>query len=81
MNMSLGGKIVKSFFNRALEHGLLTGNYFCSECAGLMEFEDDNEDILVCPKCGHSVELEAYGFDDPEDYNSLYPSEEDVDDD
>lgn len=44
-----------SFFNDAQRDGLLTGRYICSECGGLMEFEDEWEDTLVCPACGHSV--------------------------
>ena len=38
-----------SFFNDAQRDGLLTGRYICSECGGLMEFEDEWEDTLVCP--------------------------------
>ena len=49
-----------SFFNDAQRDGLLTGRYICSECGGLMEFEDEWEDTLVCPACGHSVDLEHY---------------------
>ena len=51
-----------SFFNDAQRDGLLTGRYICSECGGLMEFEDEWEDTLVCPACGHSVDLEHYGL-------------------
>ena len=36
-----------SFFNDAQRDGLLTGRYICSECGGLMEFEDEWEDTLV----------------------------------
>ena len=64
------------FFNEKLAKSLLSGLYTCSECGGRMEFEDDNEDVLVCPKCGHSVELEEYGFEHPEDYNDLYPTKD-----
>lgn len=53
-----------SFFNDAQRDGLLTGRYICSECGGLMEFEDEWEDTLVCPACGHSVDLEHYGNDE-----------------
>lgn len=52
-----------SFFNDAQRDGLLTGRYICSECGGLMEFEDEWEDTLVCPACGHSVDLEHYGME------------------
>lgn len=66
------------FFNNILAEALLSGRYICSKCGAQMEFEDDWEDILICPKCGHSVELEEYGFENDEDYNSLYPTKEEV---
>lgn len=34
-----------SFFNDAQRDGLLTGRYICSECGGLMEFEDEMKPI------------------------------------
>lgn len=55
-----------SFFNDAQRDGLLTGRYICGECGGLMEFEDEWEDTLVCPACGHSVDLEHYGMENDE---------------
>ena len=58
-----------SFFNDAQRDALFTGRYICSECGGLMEFEDEYEDILVCPACGHSVELEHYGFENKDPCN------------
>lgn len=61
-----------SFFNDAQRDGLLTGRYICSECGGLMEFEDEWEDTLVCPACGHSVDLEHYGMENDEEYDALY---------
>lgn len=51
-----------SFFNDAQRDGLLTGRYICSECGGLMEFEDEWEDTLVCPACGHSVGFRALRY-------------------
>ena len=36
-----------SFFNDAQRDGLLTGRYICSECGGLMEFEDEWEDMTL----------------------------------
>lgn len=60
-----------SFFNDAQRDGLLTGRYICSECGGLMEFEDEWEDTLVCPACGHSVDLEHYGMENDEEYDVL----------
>lgn len=70
-----------SFFNNSQIEGLLTGQYICSECGGLMEFEDEWEDTLVCPECGHSVDLEHYGFENDEDYDALYPTKDEICDD
>ncbi len=61
-----------SFFNKSLLDALSSGNYICSKCAAKMEFEDEMEDVLICPKCGHSVDLEHYGTEDDEDYYTLY---------
>jgi hypothetical protein len=36
-----------------------------------MEFEDENEDILICPSCGHSVDLDDYGSED--DFDDIIP--------
>lgn len=66
------------FFNDILAEALLSGRYICSKCGANMEFEDEWEDILICPECGHSVELEEYGFENDEDYNALYPTKEEV---
>ena len=70
-----------SFFNDLLIEGLLTGRYICSECGELMEFEDEWKDILVCLNCGHSVDLDHYGFEKDEDYDALFPSKDEVCDD
>lgn len=67
-----------SFFNDAQKDALLTGRYICSKCGARMQFEDEWEDILVCLKCGHSVELERYGMEDDEEYEALYPTREEV---
>lgn len=67
-----------SFFNDAQRDALLTGRYICSKCGALMEFEDEWEEVLICPECGHSVDLEHYGFENDEAYEALYPSKEEV---
>ena len=54
---------------------LFTGKYYCPECGGKMEFEDDDEEYLVCEDCGFSQELDHYGYDDDE-YAELYPLED-----
>ena len=48
---------------------------------GLMEFEDEWEDTLVCPACGHSVDLEHYGMENDEEYDALYPTRDQICDD
>lgn len=67
-----------SFFNDAQIEAMRTGKYYCSQCGALMQFEDEMEDILVCLKCGNSVDLDHYGFESEEEYETLYPTEEEV---
>ena len=69
-----------SLLNDKLRHGLVTGEYLCEECGSLMIFEDEElRDILICPKCGYSVDIDDYGFkDDPEAAERRYPTEEEV---
>lgn len=67
-----------SIFNEKLIKGMFGEGYTCSECGKSMEFEDEWEDILVCPHCGHSVELEEYGCENEEAYENLYPTREEV---
>lgn len=43
-----------------------------------MEWETENEDSLVCPECGHSMDSEMYGLDEDESYESLYPTKEEL---
>ncbi len=67
------------FFNDELSKALRTGNYICSECGGKMIFENEaTEDVLICPACGHSVDLEFYGIENEEAYDALYPTKEEV---
>lgn len=67
-----------SFFNDAVVEAMRTGNYICSKCGAIMKFEDQYEDTLICPECGHSIDLDRYGFENDEDYEALYPTEEEV---
>lgn len=69
-----------SFFNDKQKEALLSGNYYCSQCGNLMEFEDEWEDTLVCPnpECGHSVDSDRYGCEDDDEYERLYPTLEEV---
>lgn len=66
------------FFNDELVAAMLTGEYICSQCGAVMEFEDEWKDTLICPKCGHEVDFDHYGVENEEDYEALYPREEDV---
>lgn len=65
-----------SFFNEKQRKSMKDGEYICSECGKLMEFEDEWEDTLVCPHCGHSIDLEEYGCEGDEKYENLYPLRE-----
>lgn len=66
------------FYNDAKVLAFKTGVYICHECGKRMEWEDANEDILVCPACSHSVDLDNYGFEGDENYENLYPKEDEV---
>lgn len=66
------------FFNNTVKEALLTGKYICSVCGSNMEPEDEWADVLVCQKCGHSIDYERYGFENDEDYDALYPTKEEV---
>ncbi len=46
--------------------------YNCYECAAVMNLVDD---VLVCPKCGHSVDVEDW-VTEAEDYEEYYPTKE-----
>ena len=67
-----------SFFNDAQNEAFRTGEYICSECGVVMAFEDDMEEVLICPACNHSVDSDHYGFANEEEYNAQYPTEEEV---
>ena len=52
---------------RSLDELVLDDDYFCGECGAEMERFGD---VLVCPKCGHSVDVEDYmtEYEDEEEY-------------
>jgi len=66
------------FFNDKVVAALESGDYFCSQCGALMEFEDEDEEVLICPKCGHSVDYERYGLEDDDEYDALFPTREEL---
>lgn len=50
--------------------------YICDECGSNMEKAD--EEVLVCPSCKHSVDIEDYGHE--HDYDDYYSSIKEEDD-
>ena len=62
-----------SIFNEKQIKAMTSGRYICSECGSVMEFEDEWEDTLVCPHCGHSIDLDEYGCEG-ECTDGLYPT-------
>ncbi len=69
------------FFNKEQVKAFETGIYICSECGAQMKFEDEYEDVLICPQCGHSEDIDHYGFKDDNDYDALYENDCYEDDD
>lgn len=63
--------------NDKLVEALRTGKYYCPECGALMEFYDEQEDLLICTNCSKDVPLDMYGFDSLEDYEKCFPTEDD----
>lgn len=43
--------------------------YICKECGEEMEVVEDE---VICMKCGYSVYIEDYGFDDDDTYYGTY---------
>lgn len=48
--------------------------YSCYECGANMDLVDD---VLVCPKCGHSVNVDDW-VTEAEDYEEYYPLKEEI---
>lgn len=67
-----------SIFNEKQIEAMFGRGYICSECGGKMEFEDEWEDVLICPACGHGIDPEHYGFESDEEYDAQYPTREEV---
>ena len=59
---------MKSFFNEKQKKAMENGEYICSECGRVMEFEDEWEETLV----------EEYGCEGDEKYENLYPTREEL---
>lgn len=66
------------FFNKKRLEAMNGRGYFCSQCGTKMFFENEFEDTLICPNCGHEIPTERYGMEDDEDYDALYPTAEEV---
>ena len=72
---------VSSFYDYFPGPALIPGISPILGAGKLMEFEDEWEDTLVCPACGHSVDLEHYGMENDEEYDALYPTRDQICDD
>lgn len=67
-----------SIFNEEQIKAMFSREYIGHECGHSMEFEDEWEDTLVCPHCGHSIDLDDYGCESDDEYENLYPTREEV---
>lgn len=67
-----------SIFNEKQIKAMMDGKYICSECGKLLEFENEWEDILICPHCGNSLDLDEYGCEGDEKFENLYPTREEI---
>ena len=67
-----------SIYNEKQIKAITSGRYICSECVCVMQCEYEGEDTLVCPHCGHSIDLDEYGCEGDEKYENVYPTREDV---
>lgn len=75
--MGLFDKLLKNIANDILN----PDDYECKECDTKMNLEGD---VLVCPNCGHSVDLEDYytEYDEDEsDYNTYWNEDSDEEED
>lgn len=66
-----------NFMNEKRLKAMISGEYPCEKCGELMKWETDWEDILICPKCGYSIDSDHYGLTE-EEYEALYPTLEEV---
>ena len=67
-----------SFFNEKRWEAFETGKFICAKCGAEMIFTDRWEEKLLCPKCGYRINAEMYGFDSQEEYDALYPTLEEL---
>ena len=68
-----------SIFNKKQIEAMFGGDYICSQCNAKMEFEDEWEETLICPKCGYEEDPDHYGFENEDEiYEALYMTKEEV---
>ena len=53
---------------------MFSGEYICHECGHFMGFVIGWGVTLVCPHCGHSIDLDDYGREGNVEFESLYPA-------
>lgn len=66
------------FYNKKHIEAFHTNEYFCDKCESLMQFEDEWEETLICPKCGRSMDSDRYRFESDEEYEALFPTKEEL---
>lgn len=67
-----------SIFNEEQIKAMFSREYVCRGCGPFVGFAGEWEDALVCPHCGHSIDLDDYGCEGNEEYENLYPTREEV---
>ena len=72
------GDMVMGFFNEERILAMETGNYWCPKCGFKMEWEDEWEETLICPNCGHDMDSDHYGIESEEEYEALYSTKEEL---
>lgn len=67
-----------SIFNEEQLKAMFSREYICHGCGPFVEFGDEWEDTLVCPRCGRGIGLDDCGCEGDGEYESGYPTREEV---
>jgi hypothetical protein len=61
-NSNISDEEIINLAHNKLYDALSTGIYLCPICNNLMEFENENKDVLICTVCNNDVLLDDYGY-------------------